>query len=79
MHISTEGNGLFARLMRMLRTYMMAQERMSRGNYDTAYETYLKSVSPDLYKNEEAMTRYVDYEEDDINTSIEVAEERLKQ
>lgn len=60
MRISTEGNGIFARLMRMLRTYMMAQERMSRGNYDTAYETYLKSQSPDPYKNEEAMTIVVD-------------------
>ena len=68
MHISTEGNGLFARLMRMLRTYMMAQERMSRGNYDTVYETYLKSQSPDLYKNEEAMTRYVDFDVDDFKT-----------
>lgn len=46
MRISTEGNGIFARFMRMLRTYMMAQERMGRGNYDTAYETYLKSQSP---------------------------------
>lgn len=65
MRISTEGNGIFARLMRMLRTYMMAQERMSRGNYDTAYETYLKSQSPDLYKNEEAMTIVVDNDFDE--------------
>ena len=51
--------------MRMLRTYMMAQERMSRGNYDTAYETYLKSQSPDLYKSEEAMTIVVDTDFDE--------------
>lgn len=62
MNLSTKGNGLLARVLRVVKTYMSAQDRMSRGNYDTAHEAYLKSQNRDLYRNDEAMTLVVDTE-----------------